>query len=704
MIDPATTEAVRSLLAPASVAVVGASSRLESMSGASLVNLVDHGYRGRIVAVNPRHETLCGVPCVPTLDALGEPVDTLVVVTPAAVVPDVLRAAKGRASSATVVTAGFGALGLQQDLEDAIAASGLRILGPNTAGLINVAAAYCPRAARNQLREFRTGPVALVTQSGGLGNVVFNRAQAAGLGIGYSVATGDAIDLSVWDFVDFALADPGLTTVMLAIESGIDPDRLIASSAMALEHGKSLLLLAMGVGDVARQAAATHTGAVAGSHDVELAVARELGVTVVDDVDALWQAAAALARWDMRAPLSGRRSLGVISISGGIGVAAADAAEHAGFELPALDPEDEARISSMLSLGRAGNPLDPTGEMLTKPELFREVVQVFDRKGRYDGILVALPTLQDVAAHQVIPPLLAGLGGREGLAGRVLVSTYLAGNESETARRLLEDAGVLTLDGLPQAVSALHAVFDRWELAGGHAADRLAAARRWTLSPREPGAVLGYIDSRRVLQQIGVPLVEAVVVHDEGDVREAFAQLGPRVVLKASSAATPHKFKAGLVKLGITEADGAVRAWEHLADRGATLPDFDGVVCERAAVDGLDLLVGGVAEPRFGPVVGIGTGGWFAESMGDTTLLPAPLSEGAVSRALRRTLPGGLLAEDRPSVFAALVETVARISAAFAATATIAGFDVNPVRIDTDGGISALDALVIESAPSAVIH
>lgn len=369
-------DALDSLLRPSSVAVVGASDEPFVFSGAPLHNLRAHGFTGAIYAVNPRRTTVQGLPCHPSiLDVPGD-VDTVVITVPAAAAVEVLAQCEQRGvRSATVVSTGFGEEGAgpaglrnAARLRAFVEQARIRLLGPNTAGLINLLDGYVPRAAVNHLapQDLRTGPVALITQSGACSNILFNRAQAHGVGIGLMAATGDEEDITVWELVRHVLADERISVVMVVTESVGDPELIRAAARESRRLAKPIVHLRLGSSELGSAVVLTHSGSIAGDAVVAREAFRQWGIVEVDDFDQLWQTARLFEVWG--APSGSTSSTGVFAFSGGEAALVADHASRFGLELPAPPPAFEACVADNLAYAKAANPFDATGELVGRPD------------------------------------------------------------------------------------------------------------------------------------------------------------------------------------------------------------------------------------------------------------------------------------------------------------------------------------------------
>jgi acetate---CoA ligase (ADP-forming) len=354
---PATSTDLRALFEPRSVALIGASADPQSISARPLRLMRQHGYAGRLYPVNPKYDELQGLRVYPTIATVPERVDLALVVVPAPLVPGVLQeCAAAGVGCAVVITSGFAESGeagreLQERIAEVVARTGLRVCGPNSEGLFNPAAGVCatfspavdPEHGYEPSRA-PAGPIAIVSQSGGLAFALLNHAQDRGLGVGAVVSTGNEVDLGWADYVDYVLDQPGTRVVLSFVEAFRQPGRLVEVARKAARLRKPLLIAKIGRTQVGRRAAASHTASLVGTDAAYSAAFKQLGILRVDDVDDMLDLAAYFSIGHLPA---GRR-VAVLTASGGAGAWLADACAVRGLELPEPDAADQDSIRSFI--------------------------------------------------------------------------------------------------------------------------------------------------------------------------------------------------------------------------------------------------------------------------------------------------------------------------------------------------------------------
>lgn len=688
------TGSLETLLRPDSVAVIGASEDPFTYSGAPVANLIRSNFRGRIYPVNLTRETVQGLPAFRSILDVPDQVDTAIVAVPTGAVVPVLRECLEKGiRTATVVSSGFGEdaagpAGLERaaELSALIESSGLRVLGPNTAGLANLLDGYVPRAANNQLApdRVRAGGIALLTQSGALGNTVFNRAQVNGVAVGLTVATGGQIDIDVWELTAFALADARIRVAMLIVET-VDGPALERVALQAQDMDKVIVLLKLGRSDAGRRAVMTHSGSLAGDALVQSAALRQLGIVEVVELDDLWQVAHLFERWGPP-PVDAGARLGVVALSGGEGALIADECANYAIELPETTAAFREVIDSNFGYATAANPFDPSGEVIGRPEKVRLALRAFVDRNDFTEILIASPVLRpEIAARQY-----ADLGEIVAdPAPRICLSYWQAGDLTHDQDELLRATGRPVFTTSRGAIRALAAYRDLGKRRGGfvvHTTDH-------EVGSVAPGA--SYFVVRNELATEGIAFPPAALVTSADEAAAKAEQIGWPVVMKANAASSTHKFANGLIALGLASADEAAAAYLALDGAGRRF-GADGVVVEAMASGRVEVMLGAHRDPDFGDVLVFGSGGTLVEYLGDSALaIGRYLTDGDVTALVRSTGIGSFLLAEHADAAQHLVECIASAAAWFARNGQLSGLDLNPLLVDlASGQITCVDARV----------
>jgi acyl-CoA synthetase (NDP forming) len=717
---------LRPLFAPRSIAVVGASGR-GGIARTVRDNLVVMGSETRCHFVNPRYDELLGQPCYPSLDALPELPDTvLVALNPlraAAVVEEAALAGVPAVivPGGGVVEGGEAAARMQREVREIAIRHGTALLGPNCMGVFDLttnAATYIgdinPWLPR--------GGVAGIAQSGSVTDAFIQ----SGSRIGFSriIGCGSEVVLDTCDFLAYCLDDPETTAVILFLEGFKRPERFLALADRALAMGKPIMVVKVGRSAQAQAAAIAHSGSLAGEDRATDAALAAAGVIRCGDLDELLETAELVAGCQRLGRRVGRGRTGVVTVSTGEASLIADLASRTGIDLPSVTPAARDRLLRDLpTLGYIGNPLDPWGA--TEPAAaYAAAFGAFAESGAYDVLAIvhdfpyrSLPS-EIQTATEVTDQLLRATVDRPDLLP-VYVSLTSGEPPAETKAQLEAAGGVPILRGALEAFTAIAAVA-RWEArrdarreVGGprrKAWTKLAADRtRWGGEP--PAAitvtptttVLSERESLELVSAAGIPVTALREATDANSAVVAAREFGLRVALKLDATGLTHKSDVGAIRLGLSGDTEVAAVADELLALGETLAatgvSIRGLIVEPMASPGLELIVGLNRDPDFGPLVVVGLGGVLAEVLDDVVIRLAPVTSDEATAMLddlrgARLLDGvrGRPAADRAAI-AAIIVAVAQLGVD---RPDIAAIDLNPV-ISGLAETIAVDALVVMS-------
>ena len=696
------------LIDPRSVAIVGMSQRAGAFGMRSFENLAH--FSGEVHFVNAKYSEIAGRPCYPSLTALPKAPDCIVLVVPRESVEPLLEEAAAIGAGGVIVYASaFGEMqeGDGQAAQERIAAIArerkLRVLGPNCIGLVN----NLTRAGMTFMPDYhklphRVGPVAIVSQSGALGYALLQAAER-GRGFSHFISAGNSCDIDVADLIAYLADDPGCRSIICVFEGVRDAAKLLAAGERARRAGKPVVVYKLGASASGAEAARSHTGALASSHDAMRALFERAGFVVMEDFEALVETAHFLAR----AGKPAAPGVAVVTSSGGAGVIAADKAELHGVPMPQpLEATRSALEKIIPPFGSARNPCDPTGQVLNVPASFVGCLSTLLEDPQYGALVIPL----SLAHAEVTVARYAQIRALADKYGKPIAVAWLSEWLEGPGSALFEaDEKVSLFRSMGRCFAALAA----WH---AHAAMRPrgeiarssdpAAAQRTAPALEATGKSLGEREAKQVLAAYGVPVVAERLVSSAAQAVAAAVELGYPVVLKIESPAIEHKTEAGGVRLNLADASAVRQAFEQIMRNANKLTaDITGVVVQPMAKPGIEVIVGARVDLVAGPVLLIGLGGVMVELLRDTVLALAPVSK-AEARALLERLKGyRLLAGFRgsPAVdLEALAGAIARISELAADhAATIAEIDVNPILARADG-VLAVDALISLRAAGAL--
>jgi acyl-CoA synthetase (NDP forming)/GNAT superfamily N-acetyltransferase len=688
---------LRHVFRPGSVAVVGASRRPGTVGRAILHNIVTGGYQGKVYAVNPHATHMEGVPCLPSVTALPEPAELVVVAVPPTAVPTVADECGRRGVKAMVViTSGLDAPH-GADLLAACRRYGMRLVGPNCFG---VAVPGIGLDATFAARHPAPGQVGLVMQSGGLGFALVDRLSRLGLGISSFASVGNKYDVSSNDLLTWWEQDGTTDLAILYIESFGNP-RKFARTARRVSARMPVLAVQSGRSAAGQQAAASHTAAAATPLVTREALFEQAGVLATNNLGELLDAAALLGSQ----PVPAGRSVAVISNIGGAGVLAADACTEYGLNVHKTSAETRRRLHALVPPDAAVNgPVDTTAAV---PETsFRRCLELVAADEGVDAVLaLVLPTAATgdlvtaiKAADVGVPLAMVVLDQAEAVT---LVPRATDDGENEIAGR----PGFIPSYAYPEAAAhalARAAIYGTWRSRpAGHIPElhdvRDSDARtlvRAFLHGAPEGGWLPPDRAAELLGCYGIPLASLTPVTSADDaVRTAASLGGGPVVLKADVPGLVHKTDVGAVQLDLRTETDISRAYDQLA---ATFGPHARVLIQPMITGGTEVIIGVAQEPVFGPLVVFGLGGVTTDMLADRTARLAPLTDTDADELIRSIRSAPLLLGYRgapPADLAALQDALLRVSRLAEDLPEIAELDLNPVIARPDG-VSAVDARI----------
>ena len=701
------------LFKPGAVALIGATPRHDSLGAVVARNLRRGGFEGPLMLVNPRHRSIGGMPVHRDIASLPEVPDLAVIATPPEAVPGVIDDLGARGTrAAVVITAGFGEQGasgraLQQEALNAARPHLLRLVGPNCLGImvpgvgLDASFSHIPPLA---------GDLAFVSQSGGMITAVLDWAASREIGFSHVVSLGDMADVDFGDMLDYLAADPGTRAILLYIEA-ITYARKFMSAARAAARNKPVLVVKVGRFAEGARAAASHTGALAGVDAVYEAAFRRAGMLRVDTMAELFDAVETLAL--TRAQQGDR--LAILTNGGGPGVLATDALVARGGRLATLSPSIIAQLDRVLPrTWSRGNPIDIIGD--APGQRYADALSVLLGDRDIDAILVLnCPTAltpPGAAARAVIDTLAtAHVAAPDARPGERNVFTAWLGERSVAeSRRLLVAARIPTYDTPDSAVRGfMHGVRHRRnqellmetpaarpadfapDIARAHSAisSALSAGRTW----------LDAAELNTVLDAYGVPLPATRLVADAHGAAAAATEIGGAVALKIRSHDLTHKSDVGGVALDLDSPNrvrSEARAMRARVARARPEARLDGFLVQQMArlPNAIELIIGVVEDPVFGPVVMFGHGGTAVEQIRDTALALPPLNEALAHALMARTHVWRLLQGYRGRPAAAIdvvTETLIRVAQLAVDHPEIRELDINPLFAGPTG-VMAVDA------------
>ena len=697
--------AIRRLIAPRSVAVVGASPTRGSLGQSVLQNLLNAGYAGDIHLVNPRRAEIDGRRCVASVAALPHGVDCAVLAIPrVGVLESVAQCAAQGVGGVIIFSAGFaeeGEAGLaeQRQIADLAAGAGMVVEGPNCLGLINyVDGVPLSFVDTPGVRLGERPGIGVVSQSGALAAVVGVGFFSRDLGISYSVSTGNEAGSGVEDYVAFLLEDPHTQVIALVVEQFRQPSRFLELATRARMLGKPVVLLHPGRSAAARASAATHTGAMAGDDAVMRIKVTQAGVVLTETLEEFLDVAELL----LRCPPATGRGVAVLTESGAFRALSLDFCESVGIDLPTPgEATREAWRAAFPPFVLPVNPLDLTAQGLVDPELYGHALAPLLADPAYGAVVLSLILTNVATSDRKFQPVLAALE-RLRPAKPVIFTGMDDGAVIDPAKvAALRARGVPFFPSTERALRALARFLAATPTPAPTGATATMPIAEGIAIP--PGVMAEY-QAKQILHAIGIAIPDGGLATSLEQAQAIAQRIGYPVVLKAQAAALSHKSDVGGVVLNLADAAALAVGWRTLAQAIASGKPglvLDGVLVETMAPRGTELIVGARRDPDWGAVLLVGFGGVMAEAVRDVRLLPADLPVSAILAELDLLRGAAVLRGFRgapPLDVAAAADLIARLGALMQARPEIVEVDINPVVIRPVGqGVLALDALIVSA-------
>jgi acetyltransferase len=714
---PVSNSAIARLFHPTNVVLVGASDRPGHWSRRVWDNLRRFGFFGRVFLVNPGRADIWGVPCFPTLAALPEAPDHLAIFTPADVTLRVLQdGSAAGAHTATVYAAGFGeggheeGLRLGAELRRVLNNTGLTVVGPNCMGVACGASRFAT-IPDETLQALAPSSVAVVVQSGAMCASINRAINDLGLKVAYLASCGGQIGCTLSDFIDYFSGQPELRVILCYIEAVPDAGRFLDAARRARANGKTIVAVKIGGSDEARASALAHTGSLAGSAEVFAAFAAAAGVIRFLSFEDAIESVEFLAR----APLPKGRNVAVMTNSGALSSLVTEAAQRTGTTLASLSDTTVSLLRVTLEQPDIANPLD-TKRTIPTPQ-YVACLDALVNAPEVDIVLVSeeLPFEPGVERRIANLRSLEGVSRRAADIGKTLAMfTPLLTGTTEYGRAVrTELPHVPMLRETERTLRVMHALAEAAirPIQSGDFFSPPAdtdVARFWRKRAAEfdrPTA-LNEVESKLLLRAYGIPMPAERLVHNAAEAGAAARELGFSVVLKAVSAAIPHKSDAGLVILDVADSDAVRRAVFTLTERASALPaSLDGILVAKQMFGGTETVLGVKRDVEMGQAIMFGMGGIWVELFRDVSFAPATLDREQALAMVRATRAGRLLEGFRgrpPSDIGALCTALVQLAQlARDLGDIIEAVDINPFLVcERGGGGYALDGLVVLRPPA----
>ncbi len=694
------------LFRPKSVALIGATEQEGSVGRTVMHNLLKANFTGDIFPVNPKRKSVCGIPCFPSVSAIGKPVDLAIIVTPATTVPHIVgECAAANIPAAVIISAGFkemGEPGIALEKEILARKGKMRIIGPNCLGVMmphaNLNATFATSMAH-------PGSMAFISQSGALCTAVLDWSLAARVGFSAFVSIGSMVDVDFADLIDYFGHDPHTSSILIYMEN-LGNARAFLSAAREIALTKPIILIKAGRSEESALAATSHTGALAGSDEAFGAALERVGVLRVDTIADLFGMAESLAKQ----PRPKGPRLCIITNAGGPGVIATDALIAEGGSLAKLTPETFAALNSFLpAQWSRNNPVDILGD--ASPESYVKTVETIASDSNCDALLVIL-TPQDMTDPVKTAELLTKVR-----LPQPIFTSWMGAQSVAKGREILQKASIPTFEYPDQACKTfglmwayarqLQELYETPELPAELFDPSICLVRNqiansiFSCAFEEGRTLLDEVESKQLLAAYQIPTTRMEVAHSPPEAAKLAAEIGFPVVLKIYSRTITHKSDIGGVQLNLMNehaVESAYKAIHSSIVHYKLEKDFLGVTVQpMVRLQGTELILGSKTDPELGPLLLFGSGGRLVEVYQDTAVAIPPLTTPLARQLMEKTKVYKALLGIRgspPANLAALENLLVRFSLLLLEQPLISECDINPL-LASEKELIALDARVV---------
>jgi len=698
------------LFKPNSVAVIGASNNEQKIGHAVIKNLVECGYQGTIVPINPKEEKIFGLKCAPSIKDAGQ-IDTAVITVPEKFVEDVAKeCGESGVKGLIVITAGFkevGHEGLKREkrLRDICTTYHMRMLGPNCVGLIDT---HTPLNASFTPGTPYQGNIAFISQSGAMLMSILDWSFTSGIGFSQFVSLGNKANLNEIDFVKNAAEETNTKVILCYIEDVVEGERFLKTASEASKK-KPIIILKSGASASGAQAASSHTGALAGSDTAYEIAFRQSGVLRAQNMNELFELAVAFSR----SPISHGDKVAIITNSGGPGIVATDAVEKSGLSIARFQKETiELMQNNLPPEANIYNPVDVLGD--ARPERYHFSLEAALADNNVDNVIVLLTPAAIIDSVEVAQSIIEL---QQKYYHKPILAVYMGGKALEDGVELLHENQIPTYTFPEQAVNALQGLVNYARFKEKEAKDKDQEKQEPVYQGdqriiksifydalKEKRLVLRGDETSQIAEAYGIPVNKIHLARSAQEAKSISETIGYPLVMKISSPDIIHKSDVGGIKLGLHSAEEVEKTYErmikHVKNLVPEAPIF-GVELQKMAEDGPELIIGMTKDVQFGPMIAFGLGGIYVNLIEDVSfrLASALTSRLEVDKMIQETKAYTLLKGYRGKKKAdleALKTTIQRTAQLVMDFDEINEMDMNPLRVYQQGALALDIKITIE--------
>lgn len=704
---------MEAIFRPKSIAIFGCSPESENIIvNMPLQLLIKNGYKGKIFPINPKYTEVMGLKCYPSVsDIQGEELDLAFILISYARVIDILEECGRRGVKAAIIgSGGFAEVGndglaRQEKIREIVCHTGIRVIGPNCLGIVNLPDKIFATFAPVQDFNLIPGRVGIIAQSGSLALSLLNRLLDKGVGSSYLISSGNEADLEACDFLEYLLHDPNVNIIGAFIESFKNPKRFLAIADQAMELRKTLVILRAGSSEAGARAILAHTGALAGSNEVYEAALKQKGVIRAQSYDDLVGVIEILSKTKL--PRGDR--LGIMTTSGGSAAIMADNCNLMGIKLPHLSPHIQEEIGKMQAFGTPQNPLDLTGQVASDPKLYKRCLELLLQDNNIDALMLIFTNLYGDLGKGVLKTIVDFLPTTE----KPLIGMVTGGSMTDDCIKPAEKGPLPIFRHFYECLRSIRSVADyarfreKWErkrkvsqrLAENFSPADLDKVRR---SLQEKKGVLTEEESKALLAKYGIPMTREGLANSLDQAKQLAKDIGYPVAMKIISPQIPHKTEAQVIQLNVATERELEQYYQVLIEKARAYHgqvEIKGVLIQEMILGGTEVIVGISRDVSFGPTVLFGLGGIYAEILKDVSLRLVPIDRDEAYEMIQEIKGYEILtgARGRPKGdIGAAVEVICKLShLALDLNDQVLAVDINPLIVLEEGkGVKAVDALV----------
>lgn len=703
---PISRPQVTRLLKPKSIAVIGVSERPGSAGRNAVATLDNMGYTGEVHLVSRGLTELDGRKAVASVQDLPEGIDLAVLTLPGSAIVDAVESlAPKKLGGIMCFASGFAEMGgsglaAQKRITDIAYRHDIAFAGPNCLGYTNLidGIQITFSGIRSSPAPATDRKVDIICQSGGMAGVLRIAAAAEGIGICYSITTGNEAVLGIEDYMPFAIENDQSRAIVMLAETIRRPEEFLKHAAAARARKKPIILLHLSRSQQSREAAKSHTGALAGDYDIMASFVRSRDVVLVESLDELMDVMVTLAHY----PNPPKGALGVVTDSGACKGFSLDYADFVQMPIASLTKETRARLRATVpEFVEAINPVDVTAQAIFDPSLYTKSINALMLDDHVGGVVASI-----ISGSPEVGLLRAGfIADGKVDNGKPLLCVFMGGDQiiDPRVKPNLAQKGIPFFRSPERAIRAF-ARASRYGDALRKGAYRKAAIKVPGAKMPLGGGALTEAQGKAALKAAGIPVPKGAVAETLSEAKAIASRIKYPVVLKAQAAALLHKSDAGGVAVNIKNATELASAWKkmQLDIKKARLDlRLDGILVEKMAGKGVEVVIGARRDASWGPTLMIGLGGVFTEAIKDVRFLPADSPPSIIAEEMMKLRGASLLGAfrgEKPRDVTALADAAARIGALLVATPKLEDIDVNPVIVYAEGeGLVAVDALLVGS-------